>query len=92
MGGSTGKVRHSIGALVDGAPTPDDLPTPEWFEISEEEGAHYLFPLNADDVCFADTWHRTLDEAKQQASFEFGIESAEWFEVEPTSPTHPHQP
>jgi hypothetical protein len=85
VSGSTGKTRHSIGALIDGVPTPvEDLPTPEWVEISGEDGAYYLFHLDAEGVCFADTWHQTLDEAKQQASFEFGIEPEEWSEVEPS--------
>ena len=82
---ATGKTRHSIGALFDGVPTPiEDLPTPEWVEISEEDGAYYLFHLDADGVCFADTWHQSLDEAKEQAAFEFGIESNDWAEVEST--------
>lgn len=83
VSGSTGKTRHSIGTLVDGVPTPvEDLPMPEWVEISQEDGAYYLYHLDAEGVCFADTWHQTLDEAKQQASFEFGIEPEEWAEVE----------
>lgn len=81
---ATGKARHSIGALIDGVPAPiGDLPTPEWVEISsEEDGAYYLFHLDADGVCFADTWHQSLDEAKEQAAFEFGIEPGGWAEVE----------
>ena len=85
VGEATGKTRHSIGALIDGVPTPiEDLPTPEWVEISEEDGAYYLFHLDADGVCFADTWHQSLDEAKEQATFEFGIEPSDWAEVEST--------
>jgi hypothetical protein len=85
VNGSTGKTRHSIGTLIDGVPTPvEELPTSEWVEISEEDGAFYLFHLDADGVCFADTWHPTLDEAKQQASFEFGIEPEDWIEAGPS--------
>ena len=80
---STGKTRHSIGTLVDDVPAPvEDLPTPEWVEISKEDGAYYLFHLDAEGVCFADTWHATLDEAKKQASFEFGIKPEAWSVVE----------
>jgi hypothetical protein len=79
VSGSTGKTRHSIGDLVDGTPMPvENVQTPEWVEISEEDGAYYLFHLDAEGVCFADTWHQTLEEAKQQAAFEFGIEAKEW--------------
>jgi hypothetical protein len=82
VSGSTGKTRHSIATLVDGIPTPaKELPSPEWLEISEEDGGYYLFHFDAGGVCFADTWHQTLDEAKQQASFEFGIESEDWSDV-----------
>ena len=83
--GSTGKTRHTIGAIVDGEPTPiAELPIPEWVEISEEDGAFYLFHLDTEGVCFADTWHQTLQEAKEQATFEFGITPDEWIEVEPS--------
>jgi hypothetical protein len=79
VSGSIGKTRHSIGDLVDGTPMPVEIVrTPEWVEISEEDGAYYLFHLDAEGVCFADTWHQTLEEAKQQAAFEFGIEAKEW--------------
>jgi hypothetical protein len=84
--GSTGKTRHSVGTLVNGTPTPvENLRKTEWVEISEEDGAYYLFHLDAEGVCFADTWHQTLDEAKQQAAFEFGIEAKEWSNVERSS-------
>jgi hypothetical protein len=80
--GSTGKTRQAIGALVDGQPTPiAELPVPKWLEISEEDGAFYLFHLDAEGVCYADTWHQSLEEAKQQAAFEFGIASDKWTEV-----------
>lgn len=83
--GSTGKTRHSIGALIDCVPTPvEELPAPEWVEISEEDGAFYLLHLDRDGVCFADTWHQSLDEAKQQAAFEFGITPDEWIETRPS--------
>lgn len=81
--GSTGKTRHSIGALVDGVPIPvKDLAVPKWVEIAEEDGAFYLLHLDSDGNCFADTWHQTLEEAKQQATFEFGITTDEWTDVE----------
>ena len=79
VSGSTGKTRHFIGDLVDGTPmSVENVRTPEWVEISEVDGAYYLFHLDAEGVCFADTWHQTLEEAKQQAAFEFGIEAKEW--------------
>jgi hypothetical protein len=82
VGGAKGKTRHYLGALVDGQPAPvAELPITAWVEISAEDGAFYLFRLDAEEVCFADTWHQTLEEAKRQAAFEFGIAPGEWTDV-----------
>lgn len=82
---STGKCRHAVGKLVGGVPTPvHEIPIPEWVEIAEAEGAFYLFRLDANGVCTADTWHPTLDEAKRQATFEYGIHPDEWIDVKST--------
>lgn len=80
--GSTGKTKHTVGEFIEGKLVPITfLPVPSWVEISKEDGAFYLFHFDAEGVCFADTWHRTLDEAKHQAEFEFGISEAEWTPV-----------
>jgi hypothetical protein len=80
--GATGKTKHTIGTLIEGKPIATNvLPVPSWVEISEEDGAFYLFYLNAEGVCFADTWHQTLESAKRQATFEFGITPDDWIEV-----------
>ena len=80
--GTTGKTRHSLGTVIDGNLKPvEDIPTPSWLEIVQEDGAFYLFYFNECGVCFTDTWHQSLEEAKQQAAFEFGIEAGEWTEV-----------
>jgi hypothetical protein len=76
---STGKTKHTVGEFSEGKPVPvKTLPVPAWVEISEEEGAFYLLHFDARGSCFADTWHQTLDEAKRQAEFEFGISAGEW--------------
>ena len=76
---STGKTKHSVGELVQGRPVPvKSLPAPAWVEISEEDGAFYLLHFDAEGASFADTWHQTLENAKQQAEFEFGILPSEW--------------
>jgi hypothetical protein len=41
-----------------------------------EEGC-YLFHL-CDDGQVADTWHQNLDEAMNQAEWEFGVRQEEW--------------
>lgn len=76
---ATGKTRHAVGEFVAGKPVPvKTLPVPAWVEISEEEGAFYLLHFDANGTSFADTWHQTLEDAKRQAEFEFGIVAGEW--------------
>ncbi|NMO19720.1 hypothetical protein HPC49_35280 [Pyxidicoccus fallax] len=47
-------------------------------EISDEDGAFYLFSFDAAGRCLGDSWHRTLDEAMRQAQFQFGVPPAAW--------------
>jgi hypothetical protein len=76
---ATGKTKHTLGEFVAGKPIPiTTLPIPAWVEISEEEGAFYLLHFDANGTSIADTWHQTLEEAKRQAEFEFGIAKGEW--------------
>ncbi len=71
-----------IGTIVDGDPTPvERLPNPDWLEISEEEGSFYVYYLDSDLKCFADTWHQTLESAKREAEIGFGIRPEGWTEL-----------
>ncbi len=80
---ATGNARHYIGTIVDDLPVPvSQLPVPDFVEIVAEDGAFYLYHFDADGSCFADTWHQTLEQAKNQATFEFRIRSDEWTEVD----------
>jgi hypothetical protein len=54
------------------------LPVPSFLEIVEQQGAIYLLRLDADGECITDTWHETIDAAKQQARFEFDIGESDW--------------
>lgn len=82
---STGKTKQAVAEFVQGKPVPvKSLPVPAWVEISEEDGSFYLLHFDAEGTCFADTWHPTLEDAKRQAEFEFGISAAEWTSVSPT--------
>jgi len=42
------------------------------------ETGYFLFGCNADWETVTDTWHATLEEAKQQAEFEYEGVSATW--------------
>ena len=79
----TGNTTHlqaerSVGGLE---VTPAGDPTT--VEVVEQEGAIYLLRLDDRGECVADTWHETVEAAKAQANFEFGIEDGDWKDIEP---------
>ena len=55
---------------------------PNVVEVVEQAGAIYLLRLDERGHCIADTWHESVDAAKEQATFEFGIEEGDWKDVE----------
>lgn len=79
---STGKTEHYNGSAIsennDGF---ERVPRPKWVEISEEPEGFYLYHFNQAGECIADTWHETLEEAKEQAKFEFEIKDNDWTTV-----------
>lgn len=75
----TGNTRHLVAS-------GGQIAAPAWVEIEPQDGAFYLFYLNANGVTQADTWHQTLEAAKGQALFEFKIGDADWTEVTTTVP------
>lgn len=44
----------------------------------DEDGAFHLFGCDADWTPISDTWHRTLEDAKQQAELEYAGVSTTW--------------
>jgi hypothetical protein len=75
--------RHSANDVADEVSKPRGLPSvADWVEISVEEGGVYLFHYDSVGDCFADTWHRTIEEAKEQAEFELNIKPGDWSEVQ----------
>jgi hypothetical protein len=75
-----GTTRHLLGVPSPSGLTIAQLPDPIAVEIEEADGAFFLLRLNCAGVCVADTWHETLEEAKSQASSEYGIEESDWKE------------
>lgn len=55
-----------------------ELPDPVTVEIVEEDGAFFLLRLDDNGECIADTWHETVEAAKDQANFEFGVKEGDW--------------
>jgi len=74
----TGKTRHYFG-------TPDnrvEAPVPAMLRIVQydDDAGFYLFYCDEDGTEFTDTLHETVAKAKEQAKFEFNVQSDEWDE------------
>lgn len=73
-----GRTKHSIrnaNGLRDFAP----LVALEIARYPNEESC-YLFHISENGEA-TDTWHQTLEEAFEQAQYEFGVQSEEWADV-----------
>lgn len=71
-GGTVHFVARRDGPMVCGEPS--------YVTIHEQDGAFYLLRYGPDDEFVADTWHTTIDEAKSQAEFEYGIGGSDWID------------
>lgn len=76
--GVTGRTTHLRGVPVAGSSEVTKLPDPKAVEIVEQDGGFYLLYLDGDGECTTDTWHQSLEAAKAQANFEFGLEEGDW--------------
>jgi len=79
---SRNKTIHAIGRLTSGGhPTMDRvLPAAAFVEIEFTEAGVYLYRLDSEDNCLADTWHENESAARRQANFEFELPSDGWTE------------
>lgn len=49
------------------------------FAITDDGGGNFLLIYESEDKSlYGDTWHRTIDEAKEVAESAFGIRQNEW--------------
>lgn len=78
----TGKVMHLQGPRTAGGLEVDTLPEPSTVEIAEQDGAVFLLRLDDAGECIADTWHESVDAAKEQANYEYGVEIGDWEDLE----------
>ena len=79
---ATGATRHHRAHIEEGEVRKDEeLPTPTSVEIQPAAGAFFLLGLDENGECLTDTWHQTLEQAKAQATHEFGIGEDDWEEV-----------
>lgn len=79
----TGNTTHLQGVRPHGGLEATPVPDPRIVEVVEQEGAIYLLRIDDQGECVADTWHETVEAAKAQANFEFGIEEGDWKDIEP---------
>ena len=54
---------------------------PALVAIEEKPDGVFLFRFRHDGQVVGDTWHTTVEEAKQQARFEFGDSLSDWKSV-----------
>ena len=76
-----GKTKHYKGLppeLVGGKDERLQMEFPSLLVIEQKPDGVFLFRFTADRRCAGDTWHKTIDEAKQQASFEFEDLISSW--------------
>jgi N-acetylmuramoyl-L-alanine amidase len=69
-----------------------NAPTVIRVRIEPADSAFYLFRFDAAGRMVADTWHRTEEEAKSQAKWEYEINDSDWRVA--TDPDHngPYNP
>lgn len=74
-----GKTRHMITDKHGSRPFPPF----KFLEVVHYENSseYYLLHICADGQ-IADTWHRSLEDAFEQAEWEFGVKADEWRDVD----------
>lgn len=78
------KVKHYVGLppeLDEGKDSRQELGSPAVLLIEETESGIFLERFGADGSFAGDTWHRSVEEAKEQATFEYGELLSDWREV-----------
>jgi hypothetical protein len=80
------KVKHYVGfppEMTEGKDLREQLDIPVLVAIEEKPDGVFLFRFAADGQVVGDTWHMTVEEAKQQAQYEFGVLLSNWIPVPP---------
>ena len=79
---ATGATRHTYARMEHGVVVRGEYPTPAFVEIhTADDGSCFLLHFDANGRCQSDSWHETLEDAKDQADFEFRIVSDDWKQV-----------
>jgi hypothetical protein len=78
------KVKHYWGLppeLTGGKDLRGMMDFPAFVTIEETPDGVFLFRFTANGQVVGDTWHMTVEEAKEQAQFEFGDLLSDWESV-----------
>ncbi len=63
-------------------PSPEVVITLDFAIVEAGPGSYYLESTDRSGEYAGDTWHSSLDDALDQAEFEYGITTKEWIDVE----------
>ncbi|MBI1877522.1 MAG: hypothetical protein HYR94_04705 [Chloroflexi bacterium] len=69
--------------LTGGQDYREKLPRPRVFVIEEKSEGVFLFRFAADGSFGGDTWHMSIDDAKNQAAYEYGDMLGRWEQIPP---------
>ncbi len=78
--------KHYIGMpseLTAGIDQRTLIGTPAFVVIEQEPEGIFLFRYDSKGECVGDTWHKTMEEAQDQAFFEYQMALGEWQDVPP---------
>lgn len=67
--------------LLENQEEPRTLPSPDVLVIEETSDGVFLYRYDREGEFGGDTWHESIEEAKEQAGFEYGDLVEEWREV-----------
>jgi hypothetical protein len=75
----TGGTRHFLGTIgPTGIEKTNEFSHAAYVEIEADEGSFLLLRYDANGEFAGDTWHQSIEEAKDQACFEFEIIDSDW--------------
>jgi len=80
------KVKHYSGLpaiLTGGKDTRQELGAAQFLVIEENKDGVFLYRYGVDGSYVGDTWHANVDDAKHQASYEYGKNFHGWVNVPP---------
>src|ERR1700719_328541 len=81
------RIHHSGFPYELGAGSPRrTLPAARFLTIELTAAGFFLFRFAEDGVCAGDTWHASIDEAKDQANYEYGNALGRWLDIPDDTP------